>query len=209
VGTSLGDDRGKARRWLLVAALATVVATGACGGTAPPPASIAATLGAGTDLVQQGNYAAAEQLFQQVIKRDPDNVAAYYDLGVAYQEQDETSNALVSYRRALALDPKYVPAIFNQAVLYSRTQPSLAVFLYQKTISLQPDAPTAYLNLGLLEAQSGARAEAGRDLSEAVRLQPSLAGRIPAALRALLKGKQAARRRATSPRTTTTSSANT
>lgn len=73
-----------------------------------------------------------------------------------------------------------VPAIFNQAVVNSGHDVPLAVFLYRRVISLQPDSPTAYLNLGLLEAQQGQPTEAGVDLRKAIQLDESLRTRIPA-----------------------------
>jgi tetratricopeptide (TPR) repeat protein len=171
----------------LSAGIACAVA--ACGSSStpsPPRASIATTLAAGSAALRQRDYWAGEQLFLQVIKRDPGNVTAYYNLGVAYQDQHDFRDALRAYARAQALDENFVPVIFNRAVLYSRADPQLAMFLYRKAISLQHDSPTAYLNLGLLEAAQGRqlRKQAKRDLAMAVKLEPSLASRIPDSLRA-------------------------
>jgi tetratricopeptide (TPR) repeat protein len=164
----------------------------ACGSSAPsaPRASIATTLAAGSAALRQRNYWAAEQLFLQVIKRDPRQVAAYYDLGVVYQARHDYRDALRAYARAQALDENFVPVIYNRALLYSGTDPQLAMFLYRRTISLQHDSPTAYLNLGLLEASQGPalHTQAEKDLATAVRLMPSLANQIPSGLRAGLSG---------------------
>lgn len=160
----------------------------ACGSstTSLPRASIPTTLAAGSAALRQGDYWAAEQLFLQVVKRDRRDAAAYYDLGLAYQDQHDIRDALRAYAQAQALDENFVPVIFNRAVLYSRTDPQLAMFLYRKAIALQHDSPTAYLNLGLLEASQGAqlRAQAGKDLAKAIKLDPSLASHIPGSLRA-------------------------
>jgi tetratricopeptide (TPR) repeat protein len=122
----------------------------------------------------------------QVIRRAPKQAAAYYDLGVAYQDQHDYRDALRAYAKAQSLDPNFVPVIYNRAVLYARTDPQLALFLYRRVIALQHNSPTAYLNLGLLEASQGPalRAQAEKDLARAVRLEPSLASRIPTSLRA-------------------------
>jgi hypothetical protein len=48
-------------------------------------------------------------------------------------------------------------------------------------IALEPNSPTAYLNLGLLEAESNTTLPAAlRNLEQAVKLQPSLRTMIPA-----------------------------
>lgn len=159
----------------------------ACGGSSPsvPKAPIATTLAAGSAALRQHEYRAAEQLFLQVVKRDPKQAAAYYDLGLAFQDQHNVRGALGAYAKAQALDQNFLPVIFNRAVLYSRIDPQLAMFLYRRAIQLQRDSPTAYLNLGLLEASQGPRlrARAKKDLAKAIRLEPSLASRVPASLR--------------------------
>lgn len=159
----------------------------ACGSSPPPPqASIATTLAAGSAALRQRDYYAAEQLFLQVIKRQPNQVSAYYDLGIAYQDQHDYRDALRMYNKAQSLDENFVPVLYNRAILYSRTDPQLAMFLYRRVITLQHDSPTAYLNLGLLEASQGPalRKEAELDLARAIKLEPSLASRVPSSLRA-------------------------
>jgi tetratricopeptide (TPR) repeat protein len=172
-----------------IAAILALVTLGAaaCGGSAPiPQAPVATTLAAGSAALRQHDYSAAEQLFMQVIKREPHQVAGYYDLGLAYQDQGEDSAALRIYAQAQAVDQYFVPVLYNRAVLYTASNPQLAIFLYRRAISIQRDSPTAYLNLGLLEAGQGPqlRHQAQVFLAQAVRLEPALASHIPAALRA-------------------------
>jgi tetratricopeptide (TPR) repeat protein len=179
------------RRWVIAAISvgASIVMT-ACSSSSSsvPQASVATTFAAGAAALRQRDYWAAEQLFLQVIKRDPKQAAAYYNLGLAYQDRHDDRDALRTYARAQALDPNFPPVLFNRAVLYSRTDPQLAMFLYRRAISLQHDSPTAYLNLGLLEAGQGPqlRRQAEKDLATAVRLDPSLASHIPGSLRSAL-----------------------
>jgi tetratricopeptide (TPR) repeat protein len=170
------------------------LAVAACGsGGSVPQASIATTLAAGSAALRQGNYHAAEQLFWQVTQRDPKQVAGYYDLGVAYQNQGDDRDALIAYAEAQRLDEDFVPVIYNRAVLYSASDPQLAMFLYRRVISIQDDSATAYLNLGLLEAAHTPelRQQAEALLARAVRLDPSLASHIPSALRTGLRAASA------------------
>ena len=130
----------------------------------------------------------------QVISREPRQVLGYYNLGLAYQEQGDDAAALRAYARAQAVDEDFVPALYNRAVLYTSRDPELAIYLYHRAISIQHDSPTAYLNLGLLEAGQGPhlRHDALRLLAKAIRLAPALASRIPVALRARLPAASAA-----------------
>jgi tetratricopeptide (TPR) repeat protein len=155
--------------------------SGACSSSHGPGANAATLIGAASAAFRQRDYNAASQLFQQAIKKDPSNATAYYDLGSVYQAQNLDQQAITSYRKALSLAPTLVPAIFNEATIYAAHDAPLAIFLYRRAIALQPDSPTAYLNLGLLEAQTDAaeQAQAGADLRKAIQLDPSLRARIP------------------------------
>jgi Tfp pilus assembly protein PilF len=153
--------------------------------TPRPP--IGVLLDAGVHLMQQGNANAAAQLFEQAIQRDPTGVLGYYDLGTLYQRQGAVPKALHEYVLASAVDPRYVPALYNRAVILARADAPLAIYLFRKVIVLQPRAPTALLNLGILEARTkGMKASAVKDLRRAVALQPSLEHDVPAGLRKLL-----------------------
>jgi Flp pilus assembly protein TadD len=176
----------------IAASVVAVSAFAGCGGgasstptTAPP--SFAVALGAGVAALKAGNANAAQQLFTEAVAREPTNADALYDLGVAYQDEGQSRNALRAYARALQHAPDDTRVEFNRAVIYSTTDVPLAIFLYRRVISLRPDSPTAYLNLGLLEAATHVTS-APADLSKAVQLDPSLAARIPSAVRATMPG---------------------
>ena len=169
-----------------VALVLGAVALAACGG-ASDHESYTTLVGQGLKLLKQGNTAAATQKFQEAIARKSSSPVAYYDLGVVYQRQGKTFQARRDYGLAIHYDPTYVPALYNQAGLFANTSTPLAVFYYRRIIRVQPDSPTAYLNLGLLEAASpGLRTRALRDLAQAVKLDPALRADVPPALRALL-----------------------
>jgi Tfp pilus assembly protein PilF len=189
------------RRWFSVAISLVALGTGvaACGGgsgsTHSPDskANYTTLVGAGMALLREGNVNAAQQLFEQAVAKDPEGPVAYYDLGVSYQQQGESAVATRMYRRAIRGDPRYVPALYNLAVILGQRNRPLAVqtamFYYRRIIQLQPDSPTAYFNLGLLEITKNAlRAHALRDLSRAFKLEPALRDRVPAALRATALG---------------------
>lgn len=172
-----------------LAAAAALALTGcsanSSGGKAATPDSL---LAAGLAAQQQGNLGAAKQLFQQVVDKDPRNYYAHYDLGVIAQKQNDNTTALREYGLALTANPHYVPAMFNEATIYGVTDPPLAITTYRMVISLQAHAPTAYLNLGLLEAKTGQLKAAVRDLRTALQQDPTLAGNVPKSLQKKLAG---------------------
>jgi Tfp pilus assembly protein PilF len=162
----------------VVALAALTACSGSSGGT-DKNASAATLLAAGIKAETQGDNNGARQLFQQVLAKEPGNLYAHYNLGVIAQAEQDNPTALQEYGVALATNPSYVPALFNEATIYAATNPTLAVATYHQVIKLQPHAPTAYLNLGLLEAQLGQTAQAVRDLSTAIHQDPTLAKSLP------------------------------
>jgi tetratricopeptide (TPR) repeat protein len=162
------------------------LALASCGGGGSH-ASYKTLIGEGIKLLDQDDTTAAAQRFQEAIARNKKNPVAHYDLGVVYQRQGKVRDAKREYGLAIHYDPAYVPALYNQAGLFANTFPPLAIFYYRRIVHIKPNSPTAYLNLGLVEAGRAAlRKQALRDLAQAIKLDPSLRGSVPAWLRASL-----------------------
>jgi Tfp pilus assembly protein PilF len=168
------------------------LALAGCGGSgttastsdSTPKASFSALIGAGMHLLRQGNASGAQQVFAQAVGRKPVNPVGHYDLGVALQREGHLREALRQYRLALARDPRYTPALFNEAVLVAPHDPALAIFYYRHIVAIRPNSSTAFLNLGLLQAATGwPRRLVLRSLRRAVSLDPRLRAHIPARLR--------------------------
>ncbi len=174
----------------LVAVTAPVL--GACGGSGKhsSTSAISATapfhvlIGAGIKQLHRGDTSAARQLFTRAIGRKPTDPVGYYDLGVALQQAGNANAALRAYRRAVARDPAYTPALFNEAVLITPRDPALAIFYYRRILAVRPKSPTALLNLAMAEAADHwPRKYVLRTLRQAVQLDPSLLKQIPTSLR--------------------------
>lgn len=195
---------------VLAGAIATVV--GACGGASSGGAKNAgpgATLAAALQLQQQGKLNEAKQLYLQVIKAQPKNYYAQYDLGVIAQTAGDNGGALSYYGAALTANPKYVPALYNEATIYATSDPTLAISTYRQVIALQPVAPTAELNLGLLEVKHGAPHKGVNDLAVAITQDPSLLAKVPKHLRTLVQTVASSATSSPSPSTSSDPSAST
>ncbi len=167
-----------------ILAVATACGSGSSGGHKASPGT---TLNAAIALEKKGDTSQAKQLFLQVIKAQPNNFYAQYDLGVIAQNAGDNPGALAYYGAALTANPKYVPALYNEATIYATSDPTLAISTYRQVIVLQPNAPTASLNLGLLEVKHGAPKRGVKDMALAVREDPTLLTQIPKHLRTLVK----------------------
>jgi tetratricopeptide (TPR) repeat protein len=165
------------------------------GGRAKSHASFDELIGAGQHLLDRGNDLAAARAFQQAIAKKPTSPVGYYDLGVVYGREGQRRASLTQYARALHADKNYVPALYNYGVGFVHYQPPLAIYFFRRVLALQPDSPTALLNLGLLlSAGPRGQAHALRLMKRAVLLQPSLYASIPSGLRAVVRQTKLPRR---------------
>lgn len=131
----------------------------------------------------RGDVLTAERLLRQVLEVRPNDLLAHYNLGVIAQGRGELDLALREYDAALRANSKHVPSLFNEATIYGGRDAGRAITLYNQVIKLQPVAPTAYLNLGLLELEVGADKQGIAHLVTALRQDPKLVSRLPAAVR--------------------------
>jgi superkiller protein 3 len=172
-------------------ALALVAA--ACGssspaatGTTTATGSPTALLAAGLAAQKSGDITTATVDYQKVISLAPSSTTAAfanYDLGVIAQVDQNNSTAAESYyRAALAVNPNFVNALYNLAILVTSSDPLNAENYYQQVISLDPSNADAHLNLGFVYNSQGQKALARAQFNKAIALQPSLASRIPAGL---------------------------
>jgi tetratricopeptide (TPR) repeat protein len=170
-----------------LAVIALLAVATACGGSSSGAgANPALTLSAGLKLQAAGNFGQAAQLYQQVIAAQPKNAYAQYDLGVVDQATSNPVGALAAYGAALTINPKYVPALYNEATIYTVTDPVLAISLYRQIVVLQPIASTAYLNLGFLEIKNGEAKQGVHDLAVAIQQDSTLLARVPKHLQRLV-----------------------
>ena len=79
------------------------------------------------------------------------SVVGYYYLGRFYLENDQLAEAKKELHRALTLDPKFVPAMFDLGVALEREkQYSRALSLYRRVLRYQPNNSRAWANIGRL-----------------------------------------------------------
>lgn len=152
-----------------------------CATTASKSASqIAADeLSAGLRAQFQGRTAEAVDHYHNVLAHDAKNKFAYYNLGLIDQQAGNVGPAENEYRAALSIDPNFVEALFNLAILRTAPSPNEALDLYTKVVTLKPSWAAAHLNLGFVLLGLGKSAEAQAEFGQATHLDPTLASRLP------------------------------
>ena len=98
---------------------------------------------------------------EQLAAEQPASAQLQYLLGQAYragsqQQQPDPSRAEAALRRAVELDPDFMPAYSALAEVYFGTQqPDRAIDEYKKIAERRPEDFTAFRNIGLIEAGRG------------------------------------------------------
>jgi Tfp pilus assembly protein PilF len=170
----------------VAAAVGLAAALAGCGGSPPisprtssRSESTTAALTKAVKAMQQGNNALAVVDFLAVVRTDRSNYIAWYDLGVIATENGQATQAANDYLSSLSGNPKYVPALYNLAILETAKQPQTAAELYQKVINIQQNDADAHLNYGFLLESMGQRLAGQLQIAAAVQLDPSLNPRVP------------------------------
>jgi predicted CXXCH cytochrome family protein len=102
-----------------------------------------------------------------------DRPEGHANLGNLYARRSDAEHAIAEYRKAIAIDPTFVPAYVNLADLYrARGVDSEAEKAAREGIARNPQAAALYYALGLTLVREKRAAEGLASLAEAARLAP-------------------------------------
>ncbi|HEY0864380.1 MAG TPA: TIR domain-containing protein [Lacunisphaera sp.] len=126
----------------------------------------------------------AEQSFQQAVTLDPDFAAAWGELAVVHALRIFWGHDVSPARRArgeeaiaravrLAPEAPEVIRLAGTYAYYAHRDYAKATENYEKVLRLQPNDPTGYMSLGLIQRRQGRWAESIVNLRKAVELDPA------------------------------------
>jgi Flp pilus assembly protein TadD len=125
---------------------------------------------------QAGDFARAEQLYQQVLQSDPGNADVWQMLGTACLGLGKKAEAVANYQHVLRLRPESADAHFRLGgLLADQAKRDEAIESYRAALRIQPGHAEALTGLGVVLAQVGKLDEAEKNLREAAQRQPDLA----------------------------------
>ena len=144
----------------------------------------------GVALADSGKTAEAIAVFDRVLALDPENVAAYADIGIVRLREGDIARARDSFQKALAIDDRFPRAWNGLGVALARLgSERQAMECWSKAVALDPRLYDALFNLGLTAGKNGLRQEARRALEKFVATAPSgLYRQDIARARGLLRG---------------------
>jgi Tfp pilus assembly protein PilF len=131
--------------------------------------------GKGEDALNKKNYAKAGEHFQKAIEIDPSFVKAYTSLGVVYAARGDRENAILEYRKALAIQNDYIPARVNlSAEMWNQQRYAEAEESARIVLKSDPTIDKARVILGFSLASQG-------NLEEGLTNLRAVAGKEPQA----------------------------
>ena len=96
-----------------------------------------------------GRLREAEQLYRQILARQPQHADVMYNLGTLAHQVGRNDVTVDLMRRTIALRPDHAAAHYELAnALRDQRRLEEAVVAYRRAIALRPDFPGAYNNLG-------------------------------------------------------------
>lgn len=110
----------------------------------------------GLSLLQLGKIEEAKEDILSAIKINPNNAEYYIALGNIAKRENELSQALVYFQKALVLQPNHAEVHNHLGILYYQSEDfDKALYHYAQATHLKPDYVHAHFNLGLLFVKQG------------------------------------------------------
>ena len=122
---------------------------------------------------QEGKIDVAQELYNQVLKIDPNFVNAHNNLGVILQDLGELQKAKSCYEKTIEINPSYVKAYNNLGViLQDLGEHQKAKEYYEKAIKINPNYTNVYYNLGVIFQKLSDLQKAKECFEKAIEIDP-------------------------------------
>jgi len=124
-------------------------------------------------LQQNGQWAAADEIYRTVLEAAPDHADALHFSGVLAHQQADSEQAVALIERSVELEPDRADWHSNLGIVrQDRVDLDGAVAAYRRAIALEPRHANAHNNLGVVLRAKGEPAEAEAAYREAIRIDP-------------------------------------
>ncbi len=130
----------------------------------------------GSQALDRGDFAQAEQVFSQLVTLDNKDYSAYFNLALAQAGLKQDEKAIDNFKRTLELSPGLYQAQLNLAMVYLRDQQGEhALPLFQAVVKNKPEAVKPHLYLAQTYQLLGSWPQAQAEYQETVNRDPKIA----------------------------------
>ena len=121
-----------------------------------------------------GQFQEALAAINGLIKTYDKDPFLYNIKGSCLCETGDLSASIVSFEKAILINPDYAEALYNLGVAYQKLdQPDMAIETYKKAIAIQHAYPTAHHNLGIIYFQKDQMNSAIKSFEWAIAYSPN------------------------------------
>jgi len=126
--------------------------------------------------IYQTQLKKANKEYLAFIMARPDQWTSHYNMGNYQLSRGETKKAVVSYRKALKIEPQAVMAMVNSSIAYAQLgENDKADKSLQAALKIAPDNAAANFNMGLVKAEKNELKQAEKYLKKAIKSDPQMA----------------------------------
>ncbi|RNJ78503.1 MAG: tetratricopeptide repeat protein [Nitrosopumilus sp. H8] len=108
------------------------------------------------ECAENSEYSEAMSLYDEALKRDPDNIRIIIDRGATLQNMGENRRAIRAYERALEISPNHPDALLNKgSALHCESRYDEAISCYDVVLESDKMCAVAYAYKGLSLGEKG------------------------------------------------------
>ena len=123
---------------------------------------------------QEGKTDIAQDLYNQVLKNNPNHSQALNNLGIIFKGLGDNQKAKECYEKAIEINPDYSDAYHNLAVIFQNLKNyQKAKECYEKLIAINPNYADAHNNLGVILQDLGENQKAKECYEKAIEINPN------------------------------------
>jgi len=136
--------------------------------------TIKETFGRAVKNHQEGKTDIAQDLYDQILKIDPNHSISLNNIGTIFQDLGENQKAKDCYEKAIAINPNYAEAYYNIGIIFQELKENQkAKELFEKAIEINPNYSDAHNNLGNVFKDSGNLQKAKECYEKAIENNPN------------------------------------
>jgi len=123
---------------------------------------------------EKNNFKIAQNLYQEILKINPNHSETHYNLGLIFQRLGEFDKARNFYKKAIQVKPKYVDALNNLGLMFKELNDAKnAKRCYEKAIHINTKHVPAIFNLGILFRELGEFQKAANCYEKVIKIRPN------------------------------------
>ena len=124
---------------------------------------------------KKNNLQAAELLYKQILKIEPDHVESIFHLGSLSVQIGNLERASQLLSKTVQIDPSHFRALNNLGIVFQKLEKhQQAIDCYKKAIGIDPNYSDAYCNLAILYMNIGRHEEALQYCDQLLNLTPEM-----------------------------------